>query len=212
MSNSSLLRNYRHPIYHQELFSEEIEHIKISGLENSGYQKEFLNSQQKFIINMLKQSFAPIANNHIQILILGSLPGDKSIQEGEYYAHPQNRFWKLIKLIFNSTDFKSYSEKLETLLINQIGLWDVCAQANRKGSMDIAIVEEEPNNLAQFLTDHPQLHTIIFNGQKAHQLFKKHFKRTENHQYYILPSTSPANAQYSLEKLFKEWETILKKD
>lgn len=161
---------------------------------------------------MLKQSFSPVQNKEIQVLILGSLPGDKSLQAQQYYAHPQNRFWKLIQQIYNINDFHSYEEKLNTLLENKIGLWDVCAQAKRKGSMDLDILEEIPNDLYVFFSQHPQIHTIIFNGQKANKVFEKHFKKTDQYQYYTLPSTSPANAQYSLEKLLREWQVILKKD
>lgn len=165
-----------------------------------------------FIIKMFKQSFLPIQNNDIEVLILGSLPGDRSLQAQEYYAHPQNRFWKLIQRIFNITDFHSYSEKLNILLENRIGLWDVCAQAKRKGSMDLDILEEIPNDLTTFFSQHPHLYTIIFNGQKARKVFDKHFKKADQYQYYTLPSTSPANAQYSLEKLLLEWQLIFKKD
>ncbi|MEN5232216.1 DNA-deoxyinosine glycosylase [Sphingobacterium faecium] len=163
-------------------------------------------------LNMLKQSFLPIENKEIRILILGSLPGDKSIHEQQYYAHPQNRFWKLIQHIFNRTAPLSYPQKLDLLLENQIGLWDVCAQAKRKGSMDLDIVEEIPNDLPCFFSQHPQLQTIIFNGQKAHRVYEKHFTKSEHYQYYTLPSTSPANAQYSLEKLLQEWQHLFKKD
>lgn len=161
---------------------------------------------------MLKQSFLPIENKDIQIVILGSLPGDKSIQIQEYYAHPQNRFWRLIKLIFNQTDFGSYHQKLHFLLEKRIGLWDICAQAKRKGSMDLDILEETPNDLSLFFSQHPQLHTVVFNGQKASKLFEKHFKRNEKYQYYTLPSTSPANAKYTIEKLLLQWQAVLKKD
>jgi hypoxanthine-DNA glycosylase len=161
---------------------------------------------------MLKQSFLPVENQEIQLLILGSLPGDRSIQVQEYYAHPQNRFWKLIKLIFHKNDFQSYDQKLHFLLENQIGLWDVCAQAKRKGSLDLDILEEIPNDLSLFFSQHPQLHTIIFNGQKACKVFEKHFKKIDKYQYCTLPSTSPANATYSIEKLLQEWQTVLKKD
>ncbi|UIR57207.1 DNA-deoxyinosine glycosylase [Sphingobacterium sp. SRCM116780] len=161
---------------------------------------------------MIKQCFLPLENQDIRLLILGSLPGDKSLQEQQYYAHPQNRFWKLMKLIFNVAEIHSYTDKLDLLLEHHIGLWDVCAQAQRKGSMDLDIIDEEPNDLDVFLADHPHIHTIIFNGQKAQKVFDKYFKKNPNYRYFTLPSTSPANAQYSLEKLLQEWRTVLKKD
>lgn len=161
---------------------------------------------------MFKQSFLPIENKETRILILGSLPGDKSIEAQEYYAHPQNRFWKLMQHIFNRTDVLTYPQKRDLLLENQIGLWDVCAQAKRKGSMDLDIVEEIPNDLPHFFSQHPQLHCIIFNGQKARKVYEKHFIKSEHYHYYTRPSTSPANAQYSLEKLLLDWQLLFKKE
>ncbi len=156
----------------------------------------------------LKISFAPIVNDHSSILILGSLPGDLSIAEHQYYAHPQNRFWKILFHLFDEPFSTDYQKRKDLLLKNQIALWDVCGSAIRKGSMDIHIKEVSPNAITQLLAEHPRIQHVFFNGQKATNLFDKHFERNNDLLFHTLPSTSPANAQYSLEKLIQLWSKI----
>ncbi|MBD1430488.1 MULTISPECIES: DNA-deoxyinosine glycosylase [Sphingobacterium] len=157
---------------------------------------------------MLKQSFAPIIPNQPRILILGSLPGDLSIAKDQYYAHPQNRFWKVLFALFEQEFTSDYSERIKLLHQQQIALWDVCASAIRPGSMDTDISEVIPNTIPQLLAEKPAISNVIFNGQKAQKLFEKYFKKQENLNYITLPSTSPANAQFSIEKLLQHWEII----
>lgn len=157
---------------------------------------------------MLKQSFAPIIPNQPRILILGSLPGDLSIAKDQYYAHPQNRFWKVLFALFEQEFTSDYSERIKLLHQQQIALWDVCASAIRPGSMDTDISEVIPNTIPQLLAENPAISNVIFNGQKAQKLFEKYFKKQENLNYITLPSTSPANAQFSIEKLLQHWEII----
>jgi len=157
---------------------------------------------------MLKQSFAPIIPNQPRILILGSLPGDLSIAKDQYYAHPQNRFWKVLFPLFEQEFSTDYSKRIALLHQQQIALWDVCASAIRPGSMDTAISEVIPNTIPQLLAEHPTITKVIYNGQKAQKLFEKYFKKQENISYITLPSTSPANAQFSLDKLLLHWEII----
>ncbi|QRY60172.1 DNA-deoxyinosine glycosylase [Sphingobacterium siyangense] len=158
---------------------------------------------------MRKRSFLPLVNSTTEILILGSLPGDKSLAENEYYAHPQNRFWKVITSLFNAPGQTNYTEKIDLLFKNNIGLWDVCAEASRPGSMDLAIQNEVPNQIVELLEAHPKITQIIFNGQKAHSLYLKHFNKREDIIYRCLPSTSPANAKSNLENLIKQWCVII---
>ena len=157
---------------------------------------------------MLKQSFAPIIPSQPKILILGSLPGDLSIAKDQYYAHPQNRFWKVLFALFGQEFTSDYPERIKLLHQHQITLWDVCASAIRPGSMDTAISEVIPNTIPQLLAEQPTITKVIFNGQKAQKLFEKYFKKQENLSYITLPSTSPANAQFSLDKLLQHWEII----
>jgi len=157
---------------------------------------------------MFKQSFTAIIPQNAKILILGSLPGDLSIVHDQYYAHPQNRFWKVLFALFEQEFTTNYFEKIALLHQQQIALWDVCASAIRPGSMDTAISEVIPNSINQLLEEHPSITTVIFNGQKAQKLFDKYFRRQENLNYITLPSTSPANAQFNLERLLLQWEII----
>lgn len=158
---------------------------------------------------MLKRSFLPIVNANTKTLILGSLPGDRSLEQNEYYAHPQNRFWKVIRHLYNSPNTTDYIDKVNLLLDNGIGLWDVCAEASRPGSMDLAIKDEHPNPIIALLEENPAIKLVVFNGQKAYNLYLKYFEKKENVQYLCLPSTSPANAKTNLEQLITHWRTII---
>mgnify|MGYP001567098929 FL=1 len=164
----------------------------------------------KEISNEFKNSFAPISNNETQILILGSLPGEKSLQMAEYYAHPQNRFWRVLAKLTNSPLPIDYGEKIDLLLKNNLGVWDVVKTAKRIGSLDTNILDEVPNDLEGFIEDHPNLEVIVFNGSKSQKLFDKYFIREPNLKYLELPSTSPANATYNFERLCERWLQIVR--
>lgn len=159
--------------------------------------------------NQFKSSFPPIADEHIKILILGSLPGDKSLAESEYYAHPRNRFWKVLAEITSSIFPTNYEAKLKMLSENKIGVWDVVQKAQRVGSLDTNILDEVPNNLDEFIANHPNLEIIVFNGSKSQKLYDKYFKRQPNVKYLEMPSTSPANANYTFERLCEKWKEIV---
>ena len=159
--------------------------------------------------NDLKTSFAPIADDKTQILILGSLPGDKSLEFQQYYAHPRNRFWRVLAEITDSRFPDNYEEKINLLQQNKIGVWDVVHTANRVGSLDTDILDEVPNDLDEFILNHLQLKTIAFNGAKSQKLFDKYFTRKVSLKYFALPSTSPANAGFTFEKLCERWREIL---
>ena len=156
----------------------------------------------------IKSSFDPISNEHATILILGSLPGDKSLELQEYYGHPRNKFWKIIAHITSAPLPLSYAEKKELLLKFRIGLWDVAHTASRKGSLDTAILNEVANPLDEFIAAHKNLKVIGFNGIKAEKLFDKYFKRQPGIRYILLPSSSPANAGTSLEKACEVWSAL----
>lgn len=157
------------------------------------------------------KSFLPNIDNNSKILILGSMPGVKSLDEQQYYAHPQNRFWKLMGKICNENNLSNfdYETKLKVLLANNIALWDVIQTCNRDGSLDSNIQNEKPNKIIQLLKQFPNIQIICLNGNKSYTAFKKHFPELLNqYKCYKLPSTSPANARYSLEKLYEEWKEI----
>lgn len=156
-----------------------------------------------------KTSFLPIADKDTEILILGTMPGEKSLLLQEYYAHPRNKFWKIISSVTKEAIPSIYKEKQEFLLKNKIGVWDVAHSANRKGSLDSAIQNEVPNDIPGFIKSQPKLKVIAFNGAKAESLFDTYFDRSRNITYVSLPSSSPANTGFTLEALRERWEKIL---
>ena len=142
-------------------------------------------------------------------MILGSIPGDRSIEIQQYYGHPQNRFWRMIAIVCHAETPIIYEEKKRLLSENRIALWDVAHKANRKGSLDSAIRDEEPNDIATLLAENPTIHTVAFNGKKSEQLYDRYFQRFNTVRYLSLPSTSPANAACGLERLCNQWRQII---
>ena len=158
--------------------------------------------------NQICKSFLPNIDGKSEILILGSMPGVKSLEEQQYYAHPQNRFWRLMGLFCNEENLQDfdYQEKLQILLKNKIALWDVIQSCNRDGSLDSNIQNEVPNSIPDLLKLFPKIRVIGLNGNKSYTAFKKHFPDLlEKYSCYKLPSTSPANARYKLDDLYNEW-------
>lgn len=156
-----------------------------------------------------KTSFDPISNSDTTVLILGTMPGDKSLEFGEYYGYSRNRFWKIISTITSNTLPLTYADKKELLIKSKIGVWDVAHKANRKGSLDSAIKDEEPNDLEGFIASHKNLKVIGFNGSKSEALFDKYFDRKSDLKYISLPSTSPANTGIDFDNICKLWRQIL---
>ncbi len=157
---------------------------------------------------MRKESFGPLASDDTQILVLGSIPGDRSLAVGEYYGHPQNRFWRVIAALVGSEEPVSYDDKRAMLSKAGIGLWDVARRARRQGSLDSAIRGEEPNDIAGFIASHRQLKTVVFNGRLPEKLYDRYFRRLSGILYLSMPSTSPANAAMTLGRLCEEWRQI----
>ena len=161
---------------------------------------------------MVLKSFNPIIDVHSKILILGSMPSVKSLEQQEYYAHPQNRFWKIMAVLCNYPNlYKSnFKMKTDVMLKNNIALWDVIKTCNREGSLDSAIEDEKPNDIRNLLKKYSNIKKIYLNGNKSYSAFKKYFPDLlEKYTCFKMPSTSPANAKYSLEKLLTEWENII---
>jgi hypoxanthine-DNA glycosylase len=162
---------------------------------------------------MKKEGFSPLIDNNTEIIVLGTIPGDKSIRTGEYYANPTNQFWKLIFHIFNSgIPVLNYDEKTKILLKNKIGLWDVLSKAHRQGSLDSNIQNEEFNDFEELFNNYPNIKTLVFNGQKpAEYYFMANHNVTQERQNYILPSTSSANTTKTFDAKLKEWSKVLTK-
>lgn len=133
------------------------------------------------------------------------MPGIKSLEEAQYYAHPQNRFWKVMSVLCK-TDLVSldYKTRIEKLLDNNFALWDVIKTCSREGSLDSAIENEKPNNIRTLLKKYPNIKIIYLNGNKAYSAFKKYFPELLP-LCKKMPSTSPANARFQMDALLKEW-------
>jgi len=155
---------------------------------------------------MEKHNIEPIFNKNSRILILGSFPSVKSREQQFFYAHPQNRFWKVISKITNSKEPITIDEKKKFLLDNNIAVWDVIKSCDIVGSSDSSIVNVTINEF-DIILNNAQIQRIYANGDKAYSLFKKYYSKEL--EIIKLPSTSPANAQYNLEKLCEEWKQIL---
>ena len=165
---------------------------------------------------MNDKCFPPIADTHARILILGSLPGQVSLQRQQYYAQPQNAFWKIMGRLFDAGPERPYAERAQRLVLNGIALWDICASAQRPGSLDAAIVHSSvvPNDLAAFLAHHPGIGLIGFNGGKAADLFRRQVlpglpAGLRAIRTATLPSTSPAHAAMPFEEKLARWAAVL---
>lgn len=161
----------------------------------------------------MAEGFPPVARSDARILILGSLPGQRSIAEQQYYAHPQNAFWPIMNELFGIQG--SYHDRLRQLVGNRIALWDVLQSSIRPGSLDarIALDSARVNDFHAFLDAHADIHLIAFNGKKAEQLFKK-FVDLQSADYPVrqfgLPSTSPANAAMPFSGKLALWRQVIK--
>lgn len=158
-----------------------------------------------------EHTFGPVYNKNSKILILGSFPSVKSRELNFYYGHPQNRFWKLMSKIYNEEIGDEIDLKKQFLLKNNIALWDSLKSCEIKGSSDASITNVEINNIEELIKK-SNISKIIFNGKAAYNLFVKNvdMNKYSNLEIRILPSTSPANAAYSLDKLFDIWSKELK--
>jgi TDG/mug DNA glycosylase family protein len=159
---------------------------------------------------MDSSGFAPIAAADAKVLILGTLPGQVSLLRGQYYAHPQNGFWRIMEALFGISVKAPYEQRTRELTQAGIALWDVCGAGFRPGSLDSAIRRgsEMPNDFVEFLNGHPQVALICFNGKKARELFDKHVRLEAPVRTHDLPSTSAANARMSLAEKIARWAVI----
>lgn len=172
--------------------------------------------------------FAPVAAPDARLLILGTMPGQASLQQASYYAHPRNAFWPLMLAILageplNHTGWQQWSYAARTALLVhcRVALWDVLAECIRPGSLDqhIAAQSIRANDLAGFVATHPQLQGLVFNGQGAATFYRRHAAKSvdavlESRQRSLttrtLPSTSPAMASKNLAQKFALWEPVIR--
>ena len=150
----------------------------------------------------------PVFNKDSRILILGSFPSVKSREAKFFYGHPQNRFWKLLGELFNENAGDGAKEKTEFLLKHNIALWDVIASCEIEGSSDSSITNVTPNDISIILKE-ANIRAIFTNGKTADKLYKKYIENKTGIKAICLPSTSPANAAWTFDKLKEEWKKIL---
>jgi len=140
--------------------------------------------------------------------VLGTLPGEESLRRVEYYAHPRNLFWPIVFALFGETPAADYTARLAFVAARGIAMWDVCAMAERRASLDSEIKREVPNPLHDLLDAHPGIATVAFNGGGARRLYDRHFKRRSGVIYLALPSTSPAHAALSFAQKLERWQAV----
>ena len=157
---------------------------------------------------MITHPFQPICNENSEILILGSFPSVKSREQMFYYGHPRNRFWKMLSMIFNEPEPLEITDKRHLLLSHGIALWDVVASCRIKGSADSSIQDVTANDI-QSLVNKCGIKRILCNGTTAFDLYMKLVFPTCRIKPKRMPSTSPANAACSLEKLVEAWKVLL---
>ena len=156
----------------------------------------------------LQHEFPPVWNADSRVLILGSFPSVKSREEGFFYGHPQNRFWKVMAAITDGKVPESVDEKRELLLRNQIAVWDVIHSCRIKGSSDSSIRDVIPADLSPLLKQ-SRIGRIYANGKTAERLYNRYLLPQTNIPIVALPSTSPANAAWKLDRLVQEYRVML---
>lgn len=166
---------------------------------------------------MHKTGFPPIADKQATTLILGSMPGEQSLREHQYYANVRNAFWRIMAHLFGFAHDTPYTERAHILLQHHIALWDVIQGCKRRGSLDSAIDNQSivANDFVSFYSTHPQIRRVFFNGTKAEQEYRKRVlpglpETVQNIAYVRLPSTSPAMAQLSFEQKLAAWAEALR--
>ena len=150
---------------------------------------------------------SPVYDENSRVLILGSFPLVKSREAGFFYGHVQNRFWRVVAGVFGEKVPESIEEKKNLLLKNGISVWDVIRSCEICGSADSSIKNTVANDVGSIITE-SRIERIFTNGKKADELYKKHLEKQTGIKAICLPSTSPANAAWSLERLIKEWSVI----
>ena len=150
----------------------------------------------------------PVFDANSRILILGSFPSVKSREVGFFYGHPQNRFWRVLSSLYGEELPKTVDEKKTFLLSHNIALWDVIASCEIEGSADSSIKQVEANEVERILQNAP-IERIYTNGATAHRLYETYLQQRTGRAAIGLPSTSPANAAWSLPRLLEAWSVLL---
>lgn len=159
---------------------------------------------------MKKSGFPPVIDKQTEILILGTLPSDNSIQVQEYYANPKNQFWRIIFTLFNGGDpLYNYDEKVNLLLQNKIGLWDVLTKAKREGSLDSNIAEPELDDFSGLFKEYSKIRLLAFNGNPAYKYYTRMKSGLPGKSLMILASSSSMNTSRTLVQKIQDWRSQL---
>ena len=162
-------------------------------------------------MDRIDHPFGPLFSGNSRVLILGSFPSVKSREQQFFYGHPQNRFWKVLAALYHQEIPATVEQKKELILANGLALWDSIGSCVITGSSDASIREVRANDLSIIL-DHSPIRKIFCNGKASWQMYEKRIRPATGREAVCLPSTSPANAQWSLEKLIEAWAVILEED
>jgi len=164
-----------------------------------------------------KVGFPPIIADDPKVLILGSMPSEASLEQGQYYAHPRNAFWHIMGSLFRFNAEASYAERKALLIKNRVALWDVLQECKRDGSLDSSIITSsiKTNDFLHLLASYPTIQLIVFNGTTAEKVFKKRVlpglkTQLKRIRMIRLPSTSPAMAALTREQKMEKWSEITK--
>lgn len=157
---------------------------------------------------MLTHTISPIYDEHSAVLILGSFPSVRSREVGFFYGHPQNRFWRVLASVFETPVPEAVKDKTDFLLHHHIALWDVAASCDIQGSSDSTLTHVVPNDLTPILATAP-IRRIFVNGATAARYYERLIRPQIGREATLLPSTSPANATWSLDRLVEAWRIIL---
>jgi len=158
----------------------------------------------------MKKAFKPLVNSTSKILILGTMPGEKSLELQQYYGNRGNHFWKLMFEVLNEPFTLDYNERINLLLKHNIALWDVLEYCEREGSLDSNIKNEVPNDFNKFYKNYPHIKHVYFSSKNAEKYYDKYVVRRRDIIYNVLPSPSGANATKSFKAKLEEWrEKIL---
>ena len=163
-----------------------------------------MNEPQSFV-----HCVPPLYDKNSETLILGSFPSAKSREARFFYGHPQNRFWKLIALLFNEEIPQTVEQKKHLILSHNLAVWDVIHSCTVTGSSDSSIRDVVPNDISEILQN-SKIDRIFVNGATPYDLYNKYIYPKTGIEAVKLPSTSPANAAYSLDRLAKSWKIIIK--
>ncbi len=156
----------------------------------------------------LQHTIPPLYDERSRILILGSFPSVKSRESGFFYGHPQNRYWRVLAALFEEETPRTVEEKRTFLLRHRIAAWDVIADCEITGSSDASIRDAIPNDLSPIF-EAADIRAVFVNGGTAARLYQKHMKSYP--PAIVLPSTSPANAAWSFERLCQDWRIVKEK-